>query len=945
MTAQSKKSGSRLRHTGRAALVAMLLASAAGIGGQGAVYAQAGDKAKVEALMKSRQFDEVIKLLTKMQASGKADTDSYMLLARAYLETGAGIAAEASIERARRLGADYAQTVVPFAKALLLQGKYADALAALRGVSIPQSFQREAMIVTGDANFAQHKFDAARESYEKVVKGYGPDFQAFLGLARLELRAGNLEAAKAEAEKAYKQNPDNTMVQYTRGLIARYQGDIKDAEKYFQDALRLYPDNILVNLELAAIRINEGKLKDAEKYLDAVYAVSANHPMALYLSGTILASEGKYEQADALLVRARNVTERYLPAMYVRGLVAYQLGKYAIAERFLKTVIEARPADRPARLALAATYMRETRAQEAYDLLKPMLKATKEKDAGVIAVAAAAAIASGHKDEGAALYAKLSSDEAKSQDQVLKGLAAKLALADFAEGDTSGAIAALSAVTAGKDKDLRDLGILGGMQLRTGDYEGAGVTIGTILKEAPDRALGYNMRGTLQYKRHQYLEAVRSFSEALDRNSDYYTALRNRGLALLQLKKYDAAEKDLRRLLTLKPDDVRSKATLGRVLLRAGKYDEASGFFRAAVEALPKVVDVRADYADALAGAGHTTQAINQARETVVQGENRPDLLKRMGVLFLKLKQPRLAVQPLSRYVAFNPDDGEAHLLQGRALLATGLYTGARTSFLRAMKADKDQLPQAEGNWYLFAAAARGHHFDDARTLLPTLDQAARPADIRAGVVGQYLMEAGNVQAAVEAYRTAMKTDASEDTVTGLAKAQASAGDRAGAIATLRSYLKDHDSARQAHMELGLQLEAVGKPDEAAKEYEAILQAGVADAQVMARLAKAYLRLGNNTSIPLAERAYLILPEDPSILDTYGWVLLQAQHNTQKAVKILGQAIRRAPSNATYRYHLGMAYLAQGRSKDAAEMFDQALRLNPTFPEAADAKRQLGQLR
>ncbi|TNE60690.1 MAG: PEP-CTERM system TPR-repeat protein PrsT [Alphaproteobacteria bacterium] len=902
----------------------------------------AAQKAEAAELIKARRFNEALKILNRLQADG--DVETYILLSKAYLETGAGIAAEAALERARRLGADYANTAVPYAKALLVQGRFAEAMESLRGVNIPAEFRQDALIISGDANFAERRYDEAKRSYEQVLKDYGPNFQAYLGMARLRLRQGDLEGARKLAEKAHEQAPQNTMVQYTRGLIARYQGDIPAAETFFLDALKLYPGNILVNLELAAIRINQGRLNEAEEYLDAVYAVSAKHPMALYLSGAILASRGQYEEANALLLRAREVTERYLPAMYVRGLVSYQLGDYQVAENLLSTVIRARPANRAARLALAGTYLRQQRPTAAYELLLPMLQATGEKDPGVVAMAAAAAMASGRTDEGARLYSTLSAEDAKAQTHVLKGLPAKLALATYVEGDTEGALAALSAVAAGQDKDLRDLGILGGMQLQTGDYEGAQVTIATILKAAPDRALGYNMRGTLEYQRQQYRDAIRSFSQALDRNSDYYTALRNRGLALMQIEQYDAAEKDLKRLLTLQPGDVRAKAVLGRALLRAGKYGEAVEYFRTAVQALPAAVDVWADYSDALAGAGHTTEAISQARETAVLGADRPDILKRMGMLLLKLNQPGLASRPLSRYVAFDPDNGEAHMLQARAMLAAGLYTGARISFQRAMQSAKAPLGQDEGNWYLFAVSALGRHYQEAKRLLPLLVPSARPSDVRASVVGNFLMASGDTDAAILAFRDAMASDPSSDAAVGLASALGLTDQKGQAINILRSFIDKNPEDRNARMELGRQLEMDGRTEEAAKQYERVLKTGVADAQVIARLALAYLRLGNRTSIPLAERAYLILPEDPSILDTYGWIMLQAARDTGKAIVALERATRRAPAQAEYKYHLGMAYLAEGRRADARRMLEQALKLDPNFADADDARRQVSLL-
>jgi multidrug efflux pump len=50
------------------------------------------------------------------------------------------------------------------------------------------------------------------------------------------------------------------------------------------------------------------------------------------------------------------------------------------------------------------------------------------------------------------------------------------------------------------------------------------------------------------------------------------------------------------------------------------------------------------------------------------------------------------------------------------------------------------------------------------------------------------------------------------------------------------------------------------------------------------------------------------------------------------------------PNNPTYRYHLGMVYSKTGDPQKAREMLQSALKLNPNFPGASDARRTLDSL-
>ncbi|MEX0299111.1 MAG: XrtA/PEP-CTERM system TPR-repeat protein PrsT [Kordiimonas sp.] len=913
------------------------------LGGVYGVNAQAPELEAARSAIADENYSEAIEQLNDLRLEGAAAVEQYTLLADALLQTGAGISAEAAIERARRLGADYAQTVVPYAKALLIQGKYSAALTALQGATIPTSMQLNAFIVSGDANFAEGFLDSAARDYTSARELDDTDFQAYLGLARLELRNGNLDGAKLLTEQALERAASNTMVHYTLGLISRYLGDADKAEQHFVEAVRLYGANIMANIELASIRINQGRLEEAERHLDTVYARSPNQRMALYLSGVILATKGQFEEAATLLNRARPVTDQYLPAVYVRGMVAYQMGNHPVAREALEKVLATRPANIVARLALASTYTQQDQPISGLRLLAPLLEA-EEVDVNTLMIAATAAVKSGDAEKAEQYYNQAAELKKQGASGGLAGLDTRLALAQYAIGDTEKALATLNTVTAGTAVEIRELGLMGSMQIRTKDYEGAASTITKIIDLNPARALGYNMRGTLQFKLGEYRAAVGSYTEALDRSPQYYAAHRNRGLAYMRLEEYDRAEADLKRLLEAQPDDVLAKAALGKALLSQGEAEEAVDYFREAVRSIPNSAQLSADYSQALADSGNTARAIEQARFTARLASGKPNILKRMGLLLLDMDQARAAERPLSRHVAFKPDSGEAHMLQGRALLRIGLYTGAGISFSRAQMAQSDKADPDVLQWYFFASETLGQKYAEALRRMNNLVFSKRPDDVTPSIVGDLFLASGEPIKAERAYRDALAANQTSKVVIGLSQALVQQGRDEDATAELTRYVAAVPDDRQALEVLGRRLEGLGRFEEAADQYEAILRIGVADAKVAARLAGVYLKLGNSTSIRLAERALLIMPDDPYVLDVHGWVMLQAGRDTMKATKSLSKAVRRSPSNPEYKYHLAMAHLAQGKKSEARRVLRQALNLSQDFEGADEARRQMNLL-
>jgi tetratricopeptide (TPR) repeat protein len=99
---------------------------------------------------------------------------------------------------------------------------------------------------------------------------------------------------------------------------------------------------------------------------------------------------------------------------------------------------------------------------------------------------------------------------------------------------------------------------------------------------------------------------------------------------------------------------------------------------------------------------------------------------------------------------------------------------------------------------------------------------------------------------------------------------------------------------------------------------------------------------GTNLDVALqrAQVAKAARPDAPDVNDTLGWVYYK-RDLASLALAPLRQSVEAAPANPTYRYHLGMAYAKTGAKQKAREMLQEALKLSPTFPNAADAKNAL----
>ena len=93
----------------------------------------------------------------------------------------------------------------------------------------------------------------------------------------------------------------------------------------------------------------------------------------------------------------------------------------------------------------------------------------------------------------------------------------------------------------------------------------------------------------------------------------------------------------------------------------------------------------------------------------------------------------------------------------------------------------------------------------------------------------------------------------------------------------------------------------------------------------------------------MLERAVALRPEDGSIVDSLGWVLLRTG-DVAGGVRHLERAVELQPEDATINGHLGDAYLAAGRPREAEFQWRRALSRNPEPDEERRIRARLDAL-
>jgi len=150
------------------------------------------------------------------------------------------------------------------------------------------------------------------------------------------------------------------------------------------------------------------------------------------------------------------------------------------------------------------------------------------------------------------------------------------------------------------------------------------------------------------------------------------------------------------------------------------------------------------------------------------------------------------------------------------------------------------------------------------------------------------------------------------------------------------------ESAVAATTLIGIVLELQHKPAEARQQYERALAADPRAAVAANNLAWMLADKGENldTALQLAQTAKAVLPENAKVANTLGFVYYKKGLFPQ-AVTAFKESVDRSPADASKRYYLGLAYIKSNQPEEARRALEEALKLNPQFAQAADARQAL----
>ena len=393
-----------------------------------------------------------------------------------------------------------------------------------------------------------------------------------------------------------------------------------------------------------------------------------------------------------------------------------------------------------------------------------------------------------------------------------------------------------------------------------------------------------------------------------------------------------------RRVIELKPDDLRGYGNLGGRLAEAGRPDEAIAVYRKAIELDPYHAGTYSAFGAALLQKCLYDESVAACRKAIELEPDHASAHNNLGSAFCEKGELENGVAAYRKAIELKPDHASAHANLGETLAGLGRFEEALEVCRKALKL----LPNNAG---VFRSLGLVHSkkgeldeaieaYKKAVALDPDHANAYYP-------MGVALAEKGRHDAAIEVFERSIELKPTPDAYHALAMSLDKKGrfDEAiaacrKAIASCRKGAEHRSNEALTYGSLGLVLAHMGRADEALAAYHKAIELDPNCATAYYNLGISLVDKGQVDDAMAANlKAIEIEPDYAAAYDNFG-VCYQKKGDWDKALAHHLKATELDPDYANAWDNLGVVYTNMGKSDKAIEAHKKAIKLQPGFSQA-----------
>lgn len=881
-----------------------------------------------------------IELRNTLQKNNE-NAEARYLLGSVSLEIGDLTTAEKEFKRAALAGWNEEETQIGLARVFITRKEFQKLLDEIVIVNTWSPATRANIAgLRALAEASQGRIPEAKTTLDEGRAYMADAFQVLKTTAMFQL-AGMLDGdASSTIKTALSLYPDKPELMLLDASNDLRNNNPSRAADTFRKIIDLEPSNLITpngrraHIGLTRLQIIEKNYDGANASLTPVLKKNAKDPVANYLAGLLAYGQGNYNRAEdhvrILLAMAPNNSQ----SQQLMGKIKYALNDFDLAAFHLSAYLKTNPDDITVRKLLTNTYIFLNQPEQARTTLQPVLSLNPD-DAGTLTLLSQIEFSTDNMNAGILALRKAiksSPDNTALHKQLVKVY--------IAMGKTDQALIELETFqNLSKDtEETQKLAI--SAYMKAGEVNKAISIAKKMLIKKPQDPEILSLNGTLQSANDNNQQARLYFNQALQLQVDLPSA--TIGLARIERK-----EGNVDKAITLYNGLVESNKggtmpmlALAELAAQQKHTSDMLFWLERARNTAPGESRPRIILANYYLQNNQPKQADIYIQEAIKASPEQIELLALQGRALIALKRYSEALPPLNKLVNKLPASANAHVMLGEAFLRQGMTTKAREHLQRTLNIEKNHFLAMS---LLAETEFKAGNYDKSLEYAKSLQRIQPQLYVGYMQEGDVWMVKLDYEKAHSAFSKAWKQQQTAALALKLFTASKSTENFDNAIQPLLSWLGDHPNDSSMRFFLASTYQAAEKNNDAIQEYQKVLEATPDDGATLNNLAWLYSLTGNPKALGLAERAYRSKPEDPGILDTYGWILVQ-QGQLEKGQRLIKQALDAIPGNPDIRYHYATALVKSGNDVEGKQILEEVLNQDKPFSGREDAKRLLENL-
>jgi putative PEP-CTERM system TPR-repeat lipoprotein len=917
-----------------------------------------------QQLMFSQKYREA---LIQLQNALKKDPDhvpSLLLLGDLQLQLKWPADAEASLLKARALGADRTLINLKLAQAYLEQAEYQEVINNVSSRGLALEDQAELLGYQAQAYLGLNKPARAAQKIGEALTLTSRGLQPAIAQITLSIKTGDLQSAQQQSIALTDTHPGRAEAWNQRASVADTLGQPERALEAYGRALALQPDYLVARVARVGILVDLKRFQGAIKDLNYLQQRFPDDPKAAYfraLSYRYFAGT----PPSAELLNQLDIKSTEKPDWPAKAELELQKST---------TLISKLPEKRVAvDLQLTMVAARAHFSQSEYERSRRYLEQYLKQDSTHLGANQLLAKNLIKLDEPRKAIQKI----ALVLDAHPKDIDLQLLLADaYTKAEYHDRATRLLERMLKEAPDNRKIEFqLALSHLRSGSTERGLGSLTSIFERAPDdENVGYILATSL-LKANKSIESLKVIEKLLEQQPHSPSYLNLKGLALINLGKLQEAATNFEEILQAHPDSVEASINLARTEQDRGQIEQSRQRLAQLAASNPdepriplaqaKLEHQQANLDQALKLSEHARQLNGQQLEVMVL----------LVQLYLEKKDFRSAELVAIEAAKFHRSDYDAQILlptvlsaEGRTRQAISLYkrmvkeagfkterlfnlaqqlrevesyTTARHALFKAIEGNPKHLPSRKA-YIEIEIQLREYPNALKRSMQLTEDYPAYSTGYQ--LAGETLMLMKRPAEAEQYFTQGLKRGFQPGLAVGKYQALMAQGKTARATRHIESQWRRHPESMVIGATYSEALIQNARWKEARGTLDMLLKTTPDDPDLLNNMAYVASQLNQEDALQYARAALSAAPNNPFVNDTLGWILVK-QGQATEGLRYLREAAARLSGHPEIHYHLAQALNDLQRYDEALSQIEVALNHSNGFQNRQAAEKLHQQLK